>query len=100
MSTRATIVELNGAAAQALAARLRADGYLDARVLKDGTVAALGDLLFTRSIILRCDRDGWANRFCFADRDMATQRFSELSSEDDVPAGHTARRFGTTKSNR
>jgi hypothetical protein len=67
-------------------------GYLKVRVLPDGSIAALGDLLFTRAIYLGCDRDGWARRFCFEDRKLAVTRFNELQTEDDEPVGYTARR--------
>lgn len=77
---------------EAIAAELRnpENRYLKVRVLADGSIAALHDLMFTRSIMLGCTRDGWGSRFCFEDRQLATQRFAELVSEDDVPAGHIA----------
>lgn len=79
--------------AQAVADALRAGHrYLDVRVLPDGSVASLVDLLYTRAIHLGCTLTGWGARFCFADRDLATKRFNELKSEDDEPAGYTARR--------
>lgn len=75
-----------------LAQRLTAMGYRRARVLPDGTVAAVLELLFTRSICLGCHEYGYTTRFCFEDRSLADRRFDELQSEDDVPAGHIARR--------
>ncbi len=76
-----------------LAAAIKSMGeYREVRVLPDGSVAALGDLLFTRAIHLGCDQWGYARRFCFADRSLADKRFGELSTEDDEPAGYTARR--------
>lgn len=75
-----------------LAQRLPAMGYRRARVLPDGTVAAVLELLFTRSICLGCHEYGITKRFCFEDRSLADQRFDELQSEDDIPAGHIARR--------
>jgi hypothetical protein len=74
-----------------LLAQLRQD-YLAVRLLPDGSIACLGDLLYTRAIILGADRYTWSHRFCFADRLLANKRFLELQSEDDVPAGYTARR--------
>jgi hypothetical protein len=68
------------------------EGYVDCRVLEDGTVACLYDLLYTRAVVLGCTRDSWTNRFCFEDRSLATRRFNELKSEDDVPEGHIASR--------
>jgi hypothetical protein len=79
--------------AQELAKLLKEEhGYLDSRVLDDGTVAVLQDLLFTRALVLGCNRDGWSSRFCFENRDLANQRFRELKTEDDVPEGHIANR--------
>lgn len=72
------------------------EGYIDCRVLEDGTVAGLYDLLYTRAVMLGCTRDSWTNRFCFEDRALATQRFHELKSEDDVPEGHIASRSVTS----
>jgi hypothetical protein len=74
--------------------RLGDGSYRQVRVLPDGSVAALTDLAFTRAIILDCDLYGWGSRFCFADRALADQRFAELQSADDTPAGFIARGFG------
>lgn len=86
-----TIAEANLAAAYALAAEL-APLYLATRVLPDGTVAALFDLIFTRAICLGCTETGYSRRFCFEDRVLASRRFAELQAEDDEPAGFIARR--------
>jgi hypothetical protein len=72
--------------------RLGGGGYRETKVLADGSVAAIGDLLFTRAIFLGCSEWGFARRFCFEDRALADQRFKELASEDDEPTGFTARR--------
>lgn len=63
-------------------------GYVDARVLADGSVAAILDLLTTRAIVLGCTRYSWERRFCFVDRALADRRFGELQSEEDEPAGY------------
>jgi len=68
------------------------NGYTAARVLPDGSVAAVIELLTTRAIVLGVTRFGWTTRFCFADRGLALQRFDELQSEDDEPEGCIARR--------
>lgn len=86
------IEQANAAASQNLALHLKAAGYLDARVLPDGSVAALLQLLYTRAIVLGCHAGGWSNRFCFKDQELATSRFLELMSEDEVPSGFVARR--------
>lgn len=64
--------------------------YLDVRVLPDGSIAALYDLIFTRAILLGCTRESFSARYCFEDRNLATQRFHELQTEDDIPEGYTA----------
>ena len=68
------------------------DDYLKTRVLPDGSVACLGELLYTRSIILGVSETGWGRRFCFENRQLASRRFEELMSEDDEPAGFVAQR--------
>ncbi len=75
-----------------LVMELGGGSYVAVRVLDDGTIAALGDLMYTRAIFLDCEPLGWGRRFCFEDRALATQRFYELKSADDEPAGWTARR--------
>lgn len=69
-------------------------GYLEGRVLPDGSVAMLGDLMSTRAIYLGVNEQGWEFRFCFEDRSLAKQRFDELQSGSDEPEGFVARRFG------
>lgn len=77
--------------AEALAAYLRTM-YRDARVLPDGSVAVLVDLIYTRAIGLGANAMSFHTRFCFKDRALADQRFAELQSEDDVPEGFIATR--------
>jgi hypothetical protein len=85
--------EVNLTKAQELVTWLLESGdYLDARVLPDGSVAALIRLMFTKAICLGCTYYGFESRFCFEDFDLAHQRFAELQSQDDEPAGHIARR--------
>jgi hypothetical protein len=69
--------------------------YLMVRMLADGSVAGLQRLAYTTAICLGMNRTGWSDRFCFEDRELATQRFGELQSEDDVPEGFIAQRRGT-----
>ena len=66
--------------------------YRAVKILPDGSVAALQDLMFTRAILLGCDEWCFTNRFCFEDRDLADKRLADLGSEDDEPAGYIARR--------
>lgn len=88
-----TVEQHNLIKANVLAKKLREEHYYrDVRVLPDGSVAALVDLLFTRAIALGCTELGWSTRFCFEDKALADKRFSELQSEDDEPQGYVARR--------
>lgn len=86
-----TAKHLDAADSQRIADAIRGN-YIAVRILPDGSVAALRDLLYTRAIFLGCDICGYARRFCFEDRALADQRFAELVSEDDEPAGWVARR--------
>jgi len=68
-------------------------GYIDVRLLPDGTVAGLVRLLTTVAICLGVTRTcQYERRFCFRDFALAAQRFAELQSEDDTPEGWHARR--------
>lgn len=77
--------------AEKVAAYVR-DMYMEVRVLDDGTVAALHDLMYTRAIHLDVDMHGWGRRRCFSDRDLATRVFRSLHSADDPIEGHIASR--------
>jgi len=66
--------------------------YRQVKALPDGSIAAIGDLIYTRAIYLGCDVWGYARRFCFDDKALADLRFSELVSEDDEPTGGIAKR--------
>lgn len=66
--------------------------YLDVKTLSDGSIAALGDLMFTRAIFLGCDAFGWSRRYCFEDRERANHEYELLTSQEDVPTGWIARR--------
>ena len=66
--------------------------YIDVKVLPDGSIAALGDLLYTRAIHRGCNQLGWERRFCFSDRSLADRCYAELVSADDEASGYIARR--------
>jgi hypothetical protein len=66
--------------------------YHDVRVLEDGSIAAIGNLLYTRAIYMDCNMTGFGRRFCFADRALADTEFARLKTEDDEPVGWIARR--------
>lgn len=80
--------------AERSAEQLRADpGHLLVRVLDDDSIAAVVDLLYTRSIFLGVDHQGnWDRRYCFQDRTLAVSEFYKLKSEDDVPTGFISQR--------
>lgn len=66
--------------------------YLDVRLLEDGSIVAIGDLMFTRAIYMDVDRIGWGRRFCFEDRSLANAEFARLANGDQEPTGWIARR--------
>lgn len=66
--------------------------YLDVKVLEDGSIAAIGQLLYTTAIYLDVDRWGYGDRFCFEDKDLAMRRFNELRNANEVPEGCIAMR--------
>lgn len=70
----------------------RLGDYLQTRMLDDGTVVAIGNLLFTRAIYMDCDLWGWRRRFCFEDKALADKEFAKLKTGDDEPTGWIARR--------
>ena len=72
---------------------LKEDGaYLDVRLLEDGSIVAIGNLLFTRAIYMDVDRLGWGRRFCFEDKALATAEYNKLTNGDQEPVGWIARR--------
>lgn len=66
--------------------------YIDTRTLEDGTVVALGDLMFTRAIYFDCDLVGHSKRFCYEDRTRAVVEFYRLTDGDTYPTGWIATR--------
>lgn len=69
-----------------------AENYAEVRVLPDGSYAGLNRLLYTTAIFLDLDAWGYGRRFCFESAPLARQRFEELQSAEDEPAGYVARR--------
>jgi hypothetical protein len=68
------------------------NGYIAGRVLPDGSIAILHDLITTRSIMLGVNESFWSRRFCFKDHERANEEFAKLQSENDEPTGWIARR--------
>lgn len=78
---------------EALRQRIQQLGnYLVVDFLRDGTIIALGDLLFTRAIYIDLNLYGWGKRYCFDDRDLAAEEYAKLQTGDDEPTGWIARR--------
>lgn len=77
---------------QEMLAHLKEQGYQDARVLEDGSIVAIGNLMYTRAIYMDCNMTGFGRRFCFEDRALADTEFARLKTEDDEPVGWIARR--------
>ncbi len=76
-----------------LLARIKELGaYRDVRLLQDGAIIAIGDLMFTRAIYMDVDLNGWGRRFCFEDRALADTEFQRLENDDQEPTGWIARR--------
>jgi hypothetical protein len=66
--------------------------YREVRLLEDGSIVAIGDLIFTRAIYMDVHPVGWGRRFCFEDKALADSEFQRLQSEDEEPVGWIARR--------
>ena len=71
---------------------LGAGSYEDVRMLDDGTIVGIGNLMFTRAIYMDMNGNGWGRRFCFEDRALADQEYQRITSGDDEPTGWIARR--------
>lgn len=71
---------------------LRAQGYAHCRVLADGTVVGVGDLMFTRAIYIGLEEFGYDKRFCFSDGQEALRQLALLDSAESEPSNYIARR--------
>lgn len=68
-------------------------GYKDVRVLADSTIIGTIELMYTRGLVIDLDRHGYAHRYCYADRDQATEACRVMQSGDELPmAGYIAER--------
>ena len=74
------------------AAFLQLNNHRCARVLEDGTVAALYQILYTTAICTNIGWTGYMGRFCFESADRAWQELQLLQACDDEPAGWIAKR--------
>jgi hypothetical protein len=66
--------------------------YRDVRLLDDGSIIAIGELMFTRAIYMDVNLYGWERRFCFQDRALADAEFKKLQTGEEEPVGWIARR--------
>ena len=71
---------------------LGAGAYREVRMLEDGTIVGIGNLMFTRAIYMDMHGAGWGRRFCFEDRALADEQYLALTTGDDEPTGWIARR--------
>lgn len=68
--------------------------YIRVKYLPDGSVAAMGGLMFTTAIYLGCTLWGWDRRFCYESTYALEEAWDALLSENDEPVGWIARRGG------
>jgi hypothetical protein len=81
--------------AERVAEKIRIENpeYVEVKVLQDNSIAILLDLMFTRAICLGANESqAYTTRYCFENREKATELFQTLESEDDELTGYTARR--------
>lgn len=71
---------------------LGAGAYREVRMLDDGCIVGIGDLMFTRAIYMDMNANGWGRRFCFEDRELANKEYTRLTDGDQEPTGWIARR--------
>lgn len=77
-----------------LLAYLKANEYQDLRVLEDGTIIGTIELMFTRALCVDLDGDGWGQRYCYEDRELAVTACYLMESGDDQPlTGYVANRI-------
>jgi len=72
--------------------KLGCGAYREVRMLEDGTIVGIGELMFTRAIYMDMNRNGWGRRFCFQDKALADAEYKRLSDGDHEPTGWIARR--------
>lgn len=66
--------------------------YLEIRELEDGSIIGLGELLYTRAIYMNMNSSGYESRYCFSDKEKATEEFWKLKDMDSEPVGYIAKR--------
>ena len=75
--------------------RIKAMGggsYEAVRMLDDGTIVGIGNLMFTRAIYMDMHLNGWGRRYCFQDAALADLEYEQLIDGDQEPKGWLATR--------
>jgi len=72
------------------------DGYT-CRVLNDGSIACMFDLLFSRAIVLGVHSMGYETRYCFESKRVAAFKFAQLRTRHEKLDGYVAKRGGPAK---
>lgn len=72
--------------------KLGGDSYENLRILEDGTIIGIGNLMFTRAIYMDMNTLSWGRRFCFKDPALADAEYKKITTGDDEPTGWIARR--------
>ena len=80
------------AKAKELIPMLESEGYSDLRILDDGTIVGTSELAYTRAVYIGLNNVSWERRFCFSDRELATEECVKLKTSDDEPVGYIATR--------
>ena len=75
--------------------RLERQGYYQLRMLPDGSIAGLSPLLFTTALCVGLTLNGWEYRFCYTEESRALHELNKLKTDNDVPSGWVARRYGS-----
>lgn len=73
--------------------KLKSEGYyLEIRELEDGSIAGLGELLYTRAVYTNMNNGGYESRYCFDVKERANEEFWKLKDMDSEPEGYIAKR--------
>lgn len=76
-----------------LIASLKESGYFNLRVLDDGTVVGMGQLMFTTALYIGLSHDSWERRYCYENPLLAREALDALKTGDDFPLeGYVAKR--------